>query len=167
MYNLVPVTLSSAILKSTVVCLVKLNRRKEKGDRMKVVVASTNEQENHIAELVEQLYTDIFPRFFPDEKIMELKNLNVLQPQASDQMYNATLKDAFQIISSLQALIAVLDLLHEGKHEVEYKDIFERNTQNLNDYGYFFPLTFSQFKDAESQEGQFSQFIRPANRYMI
>ncbi|HZH59128.1 MAG TPA: DUF5365 family protein [Metabacillus sp.] len=134
---------------------------------MKVVVASTNEQENHIAELVEQLYTDIFPRFFPDEKIMELKKLNVLQPQASDQMYNATLKDAFQIISSLQALVAVLDLLQDGKHEDEYKDIFERNTKNLNDYGYFFPLTFSQFKDAESQEGQFSQFIRPANQYMI
>lgn len=134
---------------------------------MKIVVASTNEQENHIAELVQQLYADIFPRFFPDEKIMELKKLNVLQPQASDQIYNSTLKDAFQIISSLQALIAVLDLLHDGKHEDEYKDIFERNTQNLNDYGYFFPLTFSQFKDAESQEGQFSQFIRPANQYMI
>lgn len=167
MYNLVPVTLSSAILKSPVLCLMKLNRRKEKGDKMKVVVASTNEQENHITELVDQLYTEIFPKFFPNDKIVELKELNVLLPQESDQIYNATLKDAFKIISSLQALIAVLDLLHEGKHEYEYKEMFERNTQNLNDYGYFFPLTFSQFKDAECQEGQFSQFIRPANSYMI
>ncbi len=167
MYNLVPVTLSSAMLKCTMVCLIKLKRRKKKGDRMKVVVASTDEQENHIAELVDQLYTDIFPRFFPDDEIVELKKLKVLQPQASDQIYNATLKDAFQIISSLQALIALLDLIHDCKHEDEYKEMFERNTQNLNDYGYFFPLTFSQFKNAESQAGQFSQFIRPANHFII
>lgn len=134
---------------------------------MKVVVASTDEQENHIAELVEQLYTEIFPRFFPDDEILELKQLKVLQPQASDQVYNGTLKDAFQIISSLQALIAVLDLINECKDEKEYEEMFERNSQNLNEYGYFFPLSFSQFKHAESREGKFSQFIKPANHFMI
>ncbi len=154
-------------LEMSCVMLNAVKQMKEKGDKMKVVVASTNEQEHHISELVDQLYTEIFPKFFPDEKIVELKKLNVLQPQASDQIYNATLKDAFQIISSLQALIAVLDLLYENKYENEYKEMFERNTQNLNDYGYFFPLTFSQFKEADCQKGQFSQFIRPANSYMI
>lgn len=134
---------------------------------MKVVVASTDEQENHIAELVDQLYTEIFPRFFPDREIMEFKEQKVLQPQASDQVYNSTLKDAFQIISSLQALIAVLDLIHDCKHEKEYEEMFDRNSSNLNEYGYFFPLSFSQFKNADSQEGKFSQFIKPANNLII
>lgn len=134
---------------------------------MKIVVASTEEQERHIEELVEQIYTEIFPKFFPDQEIMILKGQKVLQPQATDQMYNGTLKDAFHIISSLQALIAVLDHIDEFKQDQEYQEMFERNSSNLNEYGYFFPLAFSQFKEAKSQEGKFSQFIRPANSWMV
>jgi hypothetical protein len=134
---------------------------------VKVVVASTEEQERHITELVEQIFTEILPRFFPDQEIMNLKGQKMLQPQATDQMYNGTLKDAFHIISSLQAIIAVLDNIDDCKHEQEYQEMFERNSHNLNEYGYFFPLSFSQFKEAESQEGEFSQFIKPANSWIV
>jgi hypothetical protein len=134
---------------------------------VKVVVASTEEQERHITELVEQIFTEILPRFFPDQEIMNLKGQKVLQPQETDQMYNGTLKDAFHIISSLQAIIAVLDHIDDCKHEQEYQEMFERNSHNLNEYGYFFPLSFSQFKEAESQEGEFSQFIKPANSWIV
>ncbi|MBO1512815.1 DUF5365 family protein [Metabacillus bambusae] len=134
---------------------------------MKVVVASTEEQERHIDELVEQIYTEVFPRFFPDTEIKTLKGQKVLQPQDSDQMYNGTLKDAFQIISSLQAVIAVLEHINDCKNEREYQEMFERNCNNLNEYGYFFPLSFSQFKEAKSQDGEFSQFIKPANSLII
>ncbi|OAS84096.1 MULTISPECIES: DUF5365 family protein [Metabacillus] len=134
---------------------------------MKVVVASTEEQERHIDELVEQIYTEVFPRFFPDTEIKTLKGQKVLQPQDSDQMYNGTLKDAFHIISSLQAVIAVLEHINDCKHEREYQEMFERNCNNLNEYGYFFPLSFSQFKEAESQDGEFSEFIKPANSLII
>ena len=134
---------------------------------MKIVVASTEEQERHIEELVEQIYKEVLPRFFPDHKIVEWKKQSVLQPKATDQMYNGTLKDAFQIISSLQTLIALLDHIDGCKHEQEYQEMFERNSQNLNEYGYFFPLAFSQFKEAESQEGEFSQFIKPANSWIV
>ncbi|APH06156.1 DUF5365 family protein [Bacillus weihaiensis] len=134
---------------------------------MKVVVASTEEQENHIEELVGQLYSEIFPKFFPDHKIMDFQHQNVLKPQETDQFYNGNLKDAFQIISSLQAVIVMLDLIDECKHEEEYKAMFERNTQTLNEYGYFFPFSFSQFVNAESQEGEFSQFVKPANSWLI
>lgn len=134
---------------------------------MKVVVASTEEQESHIAELVEHIFTEILPKFFPDGEIKVLKEQKVLQPQASDQLYNATLKDAFKIISSLQAIIAVLDHINDCEHGQEYQEMFERNSLNLNEYGYFFPLSFSQFKEAESQEGVFSQFIKPANDWIV
>lgn len=134
---------------------------------MKVVVASTEEQERHIDELVEEIYTEVFPKFFPDKEIMSLKCQNVLQPQADDQMYNGTLKDAFHIISSLQAVISVLNHIDSCKHEEKYQEVFERNSSNLNEYGYFFPFSFSQFKNAESQEGTFSQFIKPANNWVV
>ncbi|TXC89822.1 hypothetical protein FS935_15785 [Metabacillus litoralis] len=134
---------------------------------LKVVVASTEEQENHIAELVDQIFTEILPKFFPDDKIMELKEQKVLQPQETDQFYNGTLKDAFHIISSLQAVIAVLDLIEDCRHEKEYQEMFERNCQTLNEYGYFFPFSFTQFREAESQIGEFSQFIKPANTWLV
>jgi Family of unknown function (DUF5365) len=134
---------------------------------VKVVVASTEEQERHIDELVEQIYTEIFPKFFPDQEIMSLKGQNVLQPHEADQMYNGTLKDAFQIISSLQVVISVLNHIHDCKEEEKYHEMFERNSSNLNEYGYFFPFSFAQFKNAESQEGEFSQFIKPANDWVV
>ncbi|QGQ44421.1 DUF5365 family protein [Metabacillus sediminilitoris] len=134
---------------------------------MKVVVASTEEQERHIDELVEQIYTEIFPKFFPDQEIKSLKGQKVLQPQAADQMYNGTLKDAFQIISSLQVVISVLNHIDHCKDERKYREMFERNSCHLNEYGYFFPFSFSQFKNAESQEGEFSQFIKPANDWVV
>jgi Family of unknown function (DUF5365) len=134
---------------------------------VKVVVASTEEQERHIDELVEEIYTEIFPRFFPDNEITKLKSQKVLQPLAADQMYNGTLKDAFHIISSLQAVISVLNHIDHCKHENKYQEMFEHNSSNLNEYGYFFPFSFSQFKNAESQEGTFSQFIKPANNWVV
>lgn len=134
---------------------------------MKVVVASTEEQENHIDELVEKIYTEVFPRFFPDEEILTLKAQNVLKPRTTDRMYNSNLKDAFHIISSLQAVIAVLDHIDDCKHEQEYQEMFERNIINLNEYGYFFPLSFFQFKLADKRDGEFSQFIKPANSLII
>jgi Family of unknown function (DUF5365) len=134
---------------------------------MKVVVASTEEQERHIEELIERIYSEVFPRFFKDQEIVDLKVQNVLKPQAADQMFNSTLQDAFNIISSLQAVMAVLDHIDDCKHEQEYQEMFERNSNNLNEYGYFFPFSFSQFKLAEKQDGEFSQFIKPANQLII
>ncbi|MGN7941376.1 DUF5365 family protein [Metabacillus sp. 22489] len=134
---------------------------------MKVVVASTEEQERHIDELVEQLYTELFPKFFPDGEIHKLKEQNVLKPQDSDQMFNSNLKDAFQIISSLQAVVAVLEHIEDCKHGQDYQKMFERNCKNLNDYGYYFPMTFSQFKHAKSQNGEFSQYVKPANDWIV
>ncbi|MDQ0232369.1 DUF5365 family protein [Metabacillus malikii] len=134
---------------------------------MKVVVASTEEQERHISELVDQLYTEIFPKFFPDDEIKGLKDKHVLKPQETDQMYNSNLKDAFQIISSLQAIVAVLEHIDDCKHVEDYQNMFERNSMNLNNFGYYFPLTFAQFKHAESQSGEFSQYVRPANNWIV
>lgn len=133
---------------------------------LKIVVASTEEQESHIEELVAQLYTGIFPMFFSDDKIKELQELAVLRPNNEDQVYNGTLKEAFQIISSLQALIALLENLNVCDRKI-YRSMFERNTLILNEYGYFFPLSFDQFIEAKYRDGMFSQYVQPANQFLI
>ncbi|MFC0272179.1 DUF5365 family protein [Metabacillus herbersteinensis] len=133
---------------------------------LKVVVASTEEQESHIEELVAQMYTGIFPMYFSDEEIEELHEQAVLRPRTEDSAYNGTLKEAFQIISSLQALIALLENLNDSDRKI-YRSMFERNTRILNEYGYFFPFSFDQFIAATYREGMFSQYVKPANQFLI
>ena len=45
---------------------------------MKVLYASTEEQEKKIVELINQLYTQIFPFYYEDEEIAEFKKMGVL-----------------------------------------------------------------------------------------
>ncbi|MBD1382291.1 DUF5365 family protein [Metabacillus arenae] len=133
---------------------------------MKIVVAATEEQERHIEELVEQMYTEIFPVYFSDEKIAEFDNLQILKPTTSDTYYNGTMTSAFKIMSSLQALIALLENA-EDKDEKEYKEMFERNIDILQKYGYNFPLTLNHFFHPTFQEEVISKYGKAANKWII
>jgi len=135
---------------------------------VKVVLASTEEQERYIEELIEQMYTEIFPMYFPDKKIEEFEQLSVLKPNQSTG-YNGTLQEAFQIMSSLQALIAILENAQEAeKNEEKYREMYEKNLQTLEQYGYKFPLSFDQFRSVLVREDDvFSRYIKPANKWII
>ncbi|MCA1030764.1 YhcU family protein [Bacillus timonensis] len=131
---------------------------------MKVVYASTPEQETHIKELVEYIYTSIFPEFFSDHYISKLEALNVLLPNEEDLHYNGTLKDAFYVISSLQAIIAVLDTVKDDIIDESHRDIFEKNVRTLEDYGYSFPLTIEQF--SQTKHDVISKYSKPTNVFL-
>lgn len=134
---------------------------------MKIVIASTEEQEKYIEELVQQMYTEIFPMYFPDKMIEEFEELSVLKPDETAE-YNGTLQEAFQIMSSLQVLISLLENVHETERNVEkYKEMYEKNLKTLAHYGYKFPLSFDQFRSVSLREGQFSRFVKPANKWII
>ncbi|WP_243291901.1 DUF5365 family protein [Bacillus sp. FJAT-47783] len=134
---------------------------------MKIVVASTEEQEKYIEELVQQMFTEIFPMYFPDKKVEELEEMSVLKPDDSAD-YNGTLKEAFQIMSSLQALIALLENVQEAERNKEkYREMFEKNLRTLEQYGYKFPLSYDQFLSVSTREEVFSRYIKPANKWII
>ena len=130
---------------------------------VKVVYAATPEQETHIEELVDYIYGEIFPQYFSDEEIVELESLNVLVH--NDDNYNGTLKEAFQLISSLQALIAVVETVKEEEILLSHREIFEKNVKTLDEFGYSFPFNIDQFR-APKEDVSISKFVKPANLYL-
>jgi hypothetical protein len=131
---------------------------------MKVVTASTPEQEQFIKELVTYMYTEVFPQFFSDEYISEIQKLNVLIPE-NEELYNGTLKEAFHLISSLQALIAVIESVKTDGVLDSYSEIYEKNTAILEDYGYKFPFSIHQFSNARDE--MISCFSKPSSPYVM
>jgi hypothetical protein len=111
--------------------------------RVKIVFAATPEQAEKVRELVENVYSNIFPVYFTDREINEFERHNVLR--ASTRHYETfdTLKDAYKVITSLQTIISILEL-YEPKNE--YQPIFDKNVSMLNEQDLYFPFSFDQFK---------------------
>ncbi|MCH1627634.1 DUF5365 family protein [Ferdinandcohnia quinoae] len=131
---------------------------------MKVVVASTPEQEHHITELINYMYSSVFPIYFDDEYIMKLEGLNVLAPKEEDIYYNRTLDKAFKVISSLQAIIAVLETVQYEGFQLNHQKMFKRNAKILNEFGYLFPFTTDEFRVVNHEV--LSKYSKPANQYL-
>jgi hypothetical protein len=131
---------------------------------MKIVTASTPEQETFILELIDYMYTEVFPQYFTDEYIKELKDLHVLLPVNTD-LYNGTLKEAFQLISGMQALIAVIETIKTEEIGDHHREIFAKNTLILEEYGYKFPLEIDHFMRVK--EESISLFAKPTSQYLM
>lgn len=131
---------------------------------MKIEYASTPEQEHHISELVDYIYSSIFPIHFSDDYIMKLCELKVLTPKEEDMYYNSTLSKAFHVISSLQALIAVIETVQCEEIKDNHEEIFEKNVNTLSEYGYSFPLKLEEFSCVRAEV--FSQFSKPTNHIL-
>ena len=113
-------------------------------DMVKVVYASTPEQEETVHELVDVFYQEIFPRYFTDDEIV---------------------KFAYQVITSLQTLILILNA-----YEVlpKYKALFDRNVQTLKQFGLFFPFEWEHFSSKRYIiNEQLSAYVKPANEFLI
>ncbi|MTH53454.1 hypothetical protein GKZ89_08490 [Bacillus mangrovi] len=133
---------------------------------MKIVQASTNEQEQYIEELVEELYYEVFPLYLSEEKISQLESESALKPSEEARIYNGTLKEAFEIMSSLQTLIAVLKNRDQTEQQ-KYIGLYSRNLEILNSYGYHLPLELPDFFHESGLQRSFNKYGRAANRYLI
>ena len=129
---------------------------------MKVVFASTPEQRIKIMELTKQLYSDVFPNYFTDEEIEEFKKQNILRFTTNQFEQMDTLKDAYQVIASLQTLTLIL----EGETlDDQYMETYYKNVSILEEYGVQFPFDFKQFVD--SKNDQISIFTKVANDLLV
>lgn len=129
---------------------------------MKVVFASTPEQRTKIMELTKQLYSDVFPNYFTDEQIEEFKKQKILQFTTNQFRQMDTLKDAYQVIASLQTLTLIL----EGeKLDDQYIETYYKNVSILEEYGVQFPFDFHQF--ADSKNDQISIYTKVANDLLV
>ena len=143
--------------KSTLVC-------NEGGSTLKVVYASTPEQQERIQALTKYFYTNIFPEYFSDQEIFEFEQWGCLS--ADMGKLSDTLKESYQIISSLEILIEIIEtgMLRRGR----YQRMFTTNSEILAKLGVSFPFTYRHFLEKRSsrwEEG--SMYRKAANVWLI
>lgn len=137
---------------------------------MKVVYASTPEQEDHIGELVQHLLTNILPYYFTDKEIENLESqlsLHTGGVHDTFTVYNGTLKEAFHIISCLQAIIAVIETIQDEGIKLKHRELYKRNVNMLRDFGFSFPFAIEQFTQQTKNPTMLSKFIRASNQFLV
>jgi hypothetical protein len=136
--------------------------------RVKILYASTEEQEQKIIELMEYMYTEIFPYYYHDEEISKFKDLNILRASSCRFDYFSTLKDSYRVLTSLQTIITILELRIFKKESAGYEELFNRNRAILEEYDLSFPFFYSQFElSVRPLHSTFSMFKKPANELLI
>jgi hypothetical protein len=132
---------------------------------VKVVYASTPEQEEKIKELIQRFYSDVFPIYFSDIQIREFEQLRVLHTSERSFEDFGTLKDAYSVITSLQTLCHIL----EGNHfNQQYDALFNRNVDTLNEFGLSFPFRYENFLETRNvKDDNLSLYSRADNEMLI
>ncbi len=132
---------------------------------MKVVFASTESQEEKIRELIDHFYSGIFPNYFTDREIQKYEKLKVLNTTRSHFEQIGTLKDAYQVIASLQTLSAILEI---ETLDGQYAETFYKNVSILEEYGLYFPFEYEQFETSKMiKEHELSIYSKPANQMLM
>lgn len=140
-------------------------RRCKGGFLVKIVFASTPGQEEKISELIQYVYSNVFPLYFSDTEIKKFKRLKVLHASTKHFEYFSTLREAFQVITCLQTLISILESPCQHEH---YEAIFNKNALMLNDYDLHFPFDYDQLSQARNMKNNiFSVFTKAANELLI
>lgn len=120
---------------------------------MKIVLGSTKEQEARIDQLLVYLRYSILPLYVTEEELASYDSMGLLQFDNQRNLYNGTLKEAFQVMTALQTVISIIE--NEKKFEADayetYEHLFNFNAELLNYFGLFFPFHLHYFKSIESQ----------------
>jgi hypothetical protein len=135
------------------------------GLKVKVVYASTPEQEEKIQELIQRFYSDVFPLYFSDEEIRNFERLNVLSTSKESIEHFGTLKYAYLVITSLQTICHIL----EGSHfEHHYESVFNKNVDTLHEFGLSFPFRLENFHYIKNVNvNNLSIYTRADNQILI
>lgn len=135
---------------------------------MKVVYAPTPEQEQMIADLINHLYSSVFPCYFTDEKITSFFDLNVLKMPRSFDDWLQTAEEGFQVIASLQVIVSLLETnCNTSNTEDFYEHLFEKNKLILASFGLSFPFTYDQFSNRIESHAVFSMYTPASNEHII
>ncbi|MDS9998294.1 DUF5365 family protein [Bacillus atrophaeus] len=116
---------------------------------VRIVNAATEEQESFINELTMELLDDVFPLFFSELDIQRYKKKGVLS--LTNQYYQGTLKEAFQIMACLQMIHTILTKPYR-QYDMKDQVLFDKNSTLLNECGMFFPFALSDFQTDANQD---------------
>ncbi|WP_186577742.1 DUF5365 family protein [Aquibacillus kalidii] len=110
---------------------------------MKVVTASTPEQQYYVKELIEKLYDSIFPYFFTKEYIQELKRFNLMHvPNLED----LDLTEIMEVTAAVQTITTILEQSVQTTDNLSgYEQAFNKNATILSKYEIDFPFQLNDF----------------------
>nr|WP_254178321.1 MULTISPECIES: YhcU family protein [Cytobacillus] len=135
------------------------------GLSVKVVFASTPDQEQKIQELIRKFYSNVFPLYFTDDDIREFEQQKILHTSTRHFEYFGTLKEAYQVIAGLQTLMAILE---SRQMNDKYEMIFAKNVQILQEFGLSFPFAYSHFcGERMPRNNLFSVYAKAANEMLV
>ncbi|QDP40397.1 DUF5365 family protein [Radiobacillus deserti] len=119
---------------------------------MKVVTASTPEQQSYMKEQLEDLYDRVFPCFFPISYIKQLKEFKLLQPARLEEL---TMVEILEVIAAVQTISTILETLHKNQTAIEvYEEAFHKNASILNKYDIDFPFELEDFNSNQQMNSQ-------------
>ena len=138
---------------------------------MKIVFASTIEQEQEMEDLISTFYQSVFPQFFTQAEIQHFQDIGVLQANHNHFSYNGTLRAAYQVITCLRVMMTILEKkIENSSPPLKLQNMFEQNSTLLNHYGIFFPFNYEHFTysiSGEDHKLNEMKNIQPANQYLI
>lgn len=133
---------------------------------MKVLKATTNEQGEKMNELIQYIYQQIFPKHFHDSEIEHFKTLGVLETTKRCQEYTGIMRNSFQVITSLQTIIIILESLEKGHYHYQYEEMFTKNVSTLQQFDLCFPFSLHAFRDMRPGT-DISIYTKAVNEYLV
>ncbi|KUP08069.1 hypothetical protein Q73_02910 [Bacillus coahuilensis m2-6] len=130
---------------------------------MKVLIASTEEQEAEILDLLDYMYEEIFPQFFSDVEIEKFRGEHFLHMSREELSYYGTRKEYFMILSSLQTIISIIESKQKEKQYEYYRNLFLQNVGILEENGITCPFELDHFLIKNTD---ISRFGKAANVYL-
>ncbi|UFU01241.1 YhcU family protein [Radiobacillus kanasensis] len=119
---------------------------------MKVVTASTPEQQLYMKEQLQDLYDRVFPCFFSMSYIQQLKEFKLLQPAKLEDL---TMVEILEVIAAVQTISTILETLHDNQAAIEvYEEAFRKNASILNKYEIDFPFELEDFNSNQQVQSQ-------------
>lgn len=117
------------------------------GGELKIAFASTDEQDEEINQLILNLRSNVLVQYISREELEIYDDLGLLQFASNRNLYNGTLREAFQLMTALQVVTDIIDRVANTTLVLEekYNQIFALNVEKINYYGLFFPFNLQFF----------------------
>ncbi|QHE52444.1 DUF5365 family protein [Pontibacillus sp. HMF3514] len=129
---------------------------------MKVVTASTPEQQSYVRSLLDHFHRSILPSFFSESYVDDLKTFGVLCQEDLDEY---TLQEIMEVTAALQTIQHILECLLENDASPQLARKFDRNQKIIEGHQIYFPFCFQDFTTTVSEFDLAS--VKPANHRLI
>jgi len=129
---------------------------------MKVVTASTPEQQSYVRSLLDHFHRSILPSFFSKSYVDDLKTFGVLDQV---ELEDYSLQEIMEVTAALQTVQHILECVMEHGEYPHLAQRFQHNQEILERHQFYFPFRFQDFIPSEYELDLTS--VKPANHWLV